>query len=80
MVNDAHRCFGALIPGWVGLVSVMFSAGSDRRLTLQSPTTLPAVPRGRTGLDAMGDGHHGWAVAEIVLFLVKWKEREGNEE
>lgn len=33
------------------------------------PHSLPEAMHPRTGSGVMGDGHHGWAAAEIVLFL-----------
>jgi len=35
-----------------------------------SPYSLPEAIHPKTGGGAMGDGHHGWAAAEIVLFLL----------
>jgi len=35
-----------------------------------SPYSLPEAIHPRTGGGAMGDGHHGWAAAEIILFLL----------
>lgn len=34
------------------------------------PYSLPEAIHPRTGGGSMGDGHHGWAAAEIVLFLL----------
>ena len=35
----------------------------------KSPYSLPEAIHPKTGGGSMGDGHHGWAAAEIVLFL-----------
>jgi hypothetical protein len=35
-----------------------------------SPYSLPEAIHPKTGGGAMGDGHHGWAAAEIILFLL----------
>jgi hypothetical protein len=35
-----------------------------------SPYSLPEAIHPTTGGGAMGDGHHGWAAAEIILFLL----------
>jgi hypothetical protein len=35
----------------------------------QSPYSLPEAIHPKTGGGSMGDGHHGWAAAEIILFL-----------
>ncbi len=45
---------------------------------MESPWSLPEAIHPRTGGGAMGDGHHGWAAAEIILFLVHWNERREN--
>lgn len=34
------------------------------------PYSLPEAIHPRTGGGSMGDGHHGWAAAEIVLFIL----------
>jgi hypothetical protein len=34
-----------------------------------SPYSLPEAIHPRTGGGSMGDGHHGWAAAEIILFV-----------
>lgn len=36
---------------------------------LQPPYSLPEAIHPRTGGGCMGDGHHGWAAAEIILFV-----------
>jgi hypothetical protein len=41
-----------------------------------SPYSLPEAIHPKTGGGAMGDGHHGWAAAEIVLFLLDCLVRE----
>jgi hypothetical protein len=44
-----------------------------------SPYSLPEAIHPKTGGGAIGDGHHGWAAAEIVLFLLDCLVREhGN--
>jgi hypothetical protein len=44
------------------------------------PYSLPEAIHPRTGGGTMGDGHHGWAAAEIILFLRDClvKEEEGK--
>ena len=44
--------------------------------------TFPEAIHPKTGGGAMGDGHHGWAAAEVVLFLrdCMVREREGRIE
>jgi hypothetical protein len=46
----------------------------------QSPYSLPEAIHPKTGGGSMGDGHHGWAAAEIILFLRDClvKETEGK--
>ena len=44
-----------------------------------SPYSLPEAIHPRTGGGAMGDGHHGWAAAEIVLFLLDCLVREQGD-
>jgi hypothetical protein len=44
-----------------------------------SPYSLPEAIHPTTGGGSMGDGHHGWAAAEIVLFLLECLVREQNE-
>lgn len=45
----------------------------------QPPYSLPEAIHPKTGGGSMGDGHHGWAAAEIVLFLRDCMVREvGN--
>ena len=44
-----------------------------------SPYSLPEAIHPTTGGGSMGDGHHGWAAAEIVLFLLHCLVRERNE-
>ena len=46
----------------------------------RSPYSLPEAIHPRTGGGAMGDGHHGWAAAEIILFIRDClvKETEGK--
>jgi hypothetical protein len=41
-----------------------------------SPYSLPEAIHPKTGGGAMGDGHHGWAAAEIVSFLLDCLVRE----
>ncbi len=41
-----------------------------------SPYSLPEAIHPKTGGGAMGDGHHGWVAAEIVLFLLDCLVRE----
>ncbi len=41
-----------------------------------SPYSLPEAIHPKTGGGAMGDGHHGWAAAEIVLFFLDCLVRE----
>ena len=41
-----------------------------------SPYSLPEAIHPKTGGGAMGDGHHGWAAAEIILFLLDCLVRE----
>jgi hypothetical protein len=36
---------------------------------VRSPYSLPEAIHPTTGGGSMGDGHHGWAAAEIILFL-----------
>jgi len=43
------------------------------------PYSLPEAIHPKTGGGSMGDGHHGWAAAEIVLFLLHCLVRERNE-
>ena len=47
----------------------------------QCPSTysLPEAIHPTTGGGSMGDGHHGWTAAEIVLFLLECLVREQNE-
>jgi len=42
------------------------------------PYSLPEAIHPRTGGGVMGDGHHGWAAAEIVLFLRSCMVKEEN--
>ena len=43
---------------------------ADAVMRLASPTgAFPEAIHPRTGGGAMGDGHHGWAAAEVVLFV-----------
>ena len=44
-----------------------------------SPYSLPEAIHPKTGGGSMGDGHHGWAAAEIVLFLLDCLVREKDE-
>jgi hypothetical protein len=44
-----------------------------------SPYSLPEAIHPKTGGGSMGDGHHGWAAAEIVLFLLDCLVRERYE-
>jgi hypothetical protein len=44
-----------------------------------SPYSLPEAIHPKTGGGAMGDGHHGWAAAEIVLFLLDCLVRENKD-
>jgi hypothetical protein len=44
-----------------------------------SPYSLPEAIHPKTGGGAMGDGHHGWAAAEIVLFLLDCLVRENED-
>lgn len=44
-----------------------------------SPYSLPEAIHPKTGGGAMGDGHHGWAAAEILLFLRDCLIREEGE-
>jgi len=46
----------------------------------QSPYSLPEAIHPTSGGGSMGDGHHGWAAAEIVLFLRDClvRERDGS--
>jgi hypothetical protein len=44
-----------------------------------SPYSLPEAIHPKTGGGAMGDGHHGWAAAEIVLFLLDCLIRENED-
>jgi hypothetical protein len=41
-----------------------------------SPYSLPEAIHPKTGGGAMGDGHHGWAAAEIILFVLDCLVRE----
>jgi hypothetical protein len=41
--------------------------------------TFPEAIHPKTGGGAMGDGHHGWAAAEVVLFLRDCLLRECDE-
>jgi hypothetical protein len=43
------------------------------------PYSLPEAIHPRTGGGAMGDGHHGWAAAEIILFLLDCLVREDGD-
>ena len=45
----------------------------------RSPFSFPEAVHPRTMGGAMGDGHHGWAAAEIVLFLRDCLVREFEE-
>jgi GH15 family glucan-1,4-alpha-glucosidase len=42
------------------------------------PYSLPEAIHPKTGGGAMGDGHHGWAAAEIILFLLDAFIHENN--
>lgn len=42
------------------------------------PYSLPEAIHPRTGGGTMGDGHHGWAAAEIILFLRSCMVKEEN--
>jgi hypothetical protein len=42
------------------------------------PYSLPEAIHPRTGGGSMGDGHHGWAAAEIVLFFLDYLVRENE--
>lgn len=44
-----------------------------------SPYSLPEAIHPKTGGGAMGDGHHGWAAAESVLFLLDCLIQEQGE-
>ena len=44
-----------------------------------SPYSLPEAIHPKTGGGSMGDGHHGWAAAEIVLFLLDCLVKEKDE-
>lgn len=44
-----------------------------------SPYSLPEAIHPKTGGGSMGDGHHGWAAAEIVLFLMDCLVKESND-
>jgi hypothetical protein len=44
-----------------------------------SPYSLPEAIHPKTGGGVMGDGHHGWAAAEIVLFLLDCLVRENKD-
>ncbi len=43
------------------------------------PYSLPEAIHPRTGGGTMGDGHHGWAAAEIILFLRSCLVREEGD-
>ena len=43
------------------------------------PYSLPEAIHPKTGGGTMGDGHHGWAAAEIILFLRDCMVREKGE-
>lgn len=45
----------------------------------QQPYSFPEAIHPRTGGGVMGDGHHGWAAAEIVLFLRDCLVREVDD-
>ena len=45
----------------------------------KSPYSLPEAIHPKTGGGAMGDGHHGWAAAEIILFLLDCLVSERND-
>jgi hypothetical protein len=44
-----------------------------------SPYSLPEAIHPTTGGGSMGDGHHGWAAAEIVLFMLHCLVRERSD-
>jgi hypothetical protein len=45
---------------------------------MRAPYSLPEAIHPKTGGGVMGDGHHGWAAAEIVLFLRDCLVRESG--
>ncbi len=45
---------------------------------MRSPYSLPEAIHPKTAGGVMGDGHHGWAAAEIVLFLRDCLVREND--
>ena len=54
---------------WLGNVDGAWEVA--RTILRQSgpPYSLPEAIHPRTGGGSMGDGHHGWAAAEIILFI-----------
>jgi len=47
---------------------------------MKPPYSLPEAIHPKTGGGAMGDGHHGWAAAEVILFLRDCVVREVDDE
>ncbi|HWP81123.1 MAG TPA: hypothetical protein VNN76_00535 [Bacteroidota bacterium] len=54
---------------WIGQFEEAWRVASTIFRQAQSPYSLPEAIHPTTGGGSMGDGHHGWASAEIVLFL-----------
>ena len=70
-IAHAYLCMGKSKKAWE-IADTIF-----RQCT--SPYSLPEAIHPKTGGGAMGDGHHGWAAAEIVLFLLDCLVSESND-
>ncbi len=53
----------------LGLTDLSGPVGASVIDQCRDPYTFPEAIHPRTGGGAMGDGHHGWAAAEVVLWL-----------
>jgi hypothetical protein len=67
-IAHAHLLEGNVEEAWK-IAETIFRQSSP-------PFALPEAIHPKTGGGSMGDGHHGWAAAEIVLFLIDCLVRE----
>jgi hypothetical protein len=54
---------------WLGRTQRAWEIAETILRHSESPYSLPEAIHPRTFGGSMGDGHHGWAAAEIILFL-----------
>jgi len=59
----AHSCL------WEGDIDLAWEVADTIFRHSRSPFSFPEAIHPATGGGSMGDGHHGWAAAEMILFL-----------